>query len=145
MVRNTFQFSILLALWVGCTANDCCLPVDLENIAGEYLVYEYGYSPGDKYITVVVPSDPAQLLNFTAAGDFSSNYQGLDSFRFYQVYDHPTQGKVLALYEQEPPSANPVNLDQLAHSYIMQVDGITLKLMYRYCFEGCHIGLQKIK
>jgi hypothetical protein len=135
---------VLITVLQSCNNTDCCLPIDLDNLAGQYIVYEYGYSPGDKYIIESVPEDPAQLLTFDALGCFTSNYQGLSNFKFYRVYEHPTEGRILALYETTPPPDDQVDLAALSHSYIMNQEGDNLELYYRYCIEGCHIGIRRI-
>ena len=104
---------LLAVMGFSCETTECCLPIDLDNIFGEYIVYEYGYSPGDRYIVEEVPAEPAQLLTFDIFGGFSSNYQGLTEFIYYRVYDHPTEGKILGLFKDPPPLPDEVDLARL--------------------------------
>ena len=43
---KTLFFIITLTIgFQSCTELDCCVPADLNDLPGDYLVYEYGYSP----------------------------------------------------------------------------------------------------
>ena len=144
-LKTLFYLFILTIGSQSCNEEDCCLPADLNDLPGEYLVYEYGYSPGDRYIVEQVPAEPPQLLIFDISGAFESNYGGLTDFNHYRVYEHPTEGKILALYKDNPPPDDQVDLALLQDSYIMSTDEGNLRLYYRYCIEGCHIGVKRLK
>ena len=137
---------IPVLLILSCDGNqDCCLPINDGELLGKFRVYEYGYSPGDRYIVESVPADPPQLLNFEDDCTFSSNYQNLTSFKYYMILEGNNDEKILALFEKKPDNKENIDVNNLSHSYLIEYEGLNVKLYYRFCFEGCHIGLNKIE
>ena len=137
---------IPVVIILSCDSNqDCCLPITNGELIGKYRVYEYGYSPGDRYIIESIPADPPQLLNFGDNNIFSSNYQNLTSFRYYLILEDNSGEKILALFDAEPDNKNAIDVNTLSHSYLIKYEDFNVKLHYRYCIEGCHIGLNKIE
>jgi hypothetical protein len=73
-----------------------------------------------------------------------TNMDGLSKYRFYRILENPAgENPVIAFYEQDPGST-PQELSELEHSYSMVRAGNTLKLHYRFCIEGCHLGFKRI-
>ena len=141
-----FTFIALLFVVTACdNSEDCCLPIgDLENLYGNWQVYERGYSPGSGYIVDEVPDEPAQILTFESDNKFSSNYQGLEDFSYYLILNDNSGGFILSLYERKRDMKENQDINSLEHSYSIVYEDGNLKLYFRYCFEGCHIGLKKI-
>ena len=130
---------------VSCSQDqECCLPIDdFENLIGKWQIYEYGYSPGGGYIVKKVTNGPAQILTFESDNQFSSENAGLDRFSYYLNLNDSLEGSILALYEKEADAKGNQDTKSLAHSYMIKYENGNLKLYYRYCIEGCHIGLKK--
>jgi hypothetical protein len=137
---------LVLILLSSCDNNeDCCLPITDGELLGTYRVYEYGYSPGDRYITEEVPASPAQLLYFYDDNRFSSNYAELKDFTYYLLLKDDREGTILALFTEEPDLTEEFDINNLSHSYSVEFDVLSIRLNYRFCIEGCHIGLKKIE
>lgn len=112
-------------------------------LTGKWQVYERGYSPGAGYITEAVPARPEQTITFSPNNRFSSNISGIKSYEYYRILkDESNQQEILALFKADPGNA-PVNQDEIEHSYTIEFTDNKLKLSFRWCFEGCHIGLVK--
>ncbi|HCX23752.1 MAG TPA: hypothetical protein DHN29_17655 [Cytophagales bacterium] len=130
-------FLAILLLAIGC--DECCneLP-DGQSLQGKWQVVEVGFSPGAGYVTA--PVDQGKFIEFGSDHKFSSNYEGLEDIHFYRINDE-TGNPVLELFPKEPKDYDP---DQLVYKYRMGYDDSMLKLMYAYCIEGCHIGIQRV-
>ena len=143
---------ILTALSTSCQEDDpeieCCLPFDIAtSLSGKWLVYERGYSPGDRYITEEVPATPAQNMTFEAENVFSSNITGLEVYAHFKIFEdpHAEGGMVLALFSElsDMQGADP---NQLEHSYTLEeYSNGNIKMGFRFCIEGCHLALKKVK
>jgi hypothetical protein len=127
---------LLLLLMVSCIKEDCC---DLEeseddSITGTWVLYERGYSPGSGYTVEAV--EPGQKIALRSKRRMTSNIQELSDFHFYVV-----QNDVIGFFKEDPgPSPDE---DEFKHSYNIVFDGDTVKLNFRYCFEGCHLGFRR--
>ena len=133
---------ILIAiLALSCNEKDCCEGEENEGnneLAGKWLLFERGYSPGAGYIIEPVSAIPPQIIEFKNNGVLSCSVSGLTDYRFYAV-----KGDVVGLFKSDPgPSP-----DSLAftHSYNFSFEDSNLKLGFRYCYEGCHLGFKKIE
>lgn len=135
---------ILLQIAISCeNTSECCVVLEEKtNLTGKWQVYEVGYSPGDVYVTEQVAEDPAQIMNFEPGNQFSSNVEGLEKFRYYSVIeDTLSEGSILALHEVLPDNGAVSNLNQ---SYNIRYGNGNITLHFRFCIEGCHIGIKKI-
>lgn len=138
-MRNDFVGAIfcLLMIFIGsCTERDCC-GIDESGddlLIGTWSLYERGYSPGAGYIVEDVP--PGQTITFESDGVMTSNIQDLSDFHFYLF-----QNGVISFFKNDPGSSPDPNT--FTTSYDVTFDGDTIKLTYRYCIEGCHLGLRK--
>lgn len=143
---------ILTALSTSCQEDEpeieCCLPFDIAtSLSGEWQVYERGYSPGDRYIIEEVPNTPEQNMSFETENVFSSNITGLEDYSYFKIFEdsHIEEGMVLALFSEllDMQEADP---DQLEHSYTLEeYSNGNIKLGFRFCIEGCHLALKKVK
>ena len=148
MSKSNTLFIIALLLGAGSCYNnqDCCLPSgEMEGLIGKWQIYEHGYSPGGGYIVKEVPNEPAQILTFESDNQFWSKNAGMDGFSYYLIINDRSEGNILALYEEEPDIKENQDTKSLAHSYMITYDKGNVKLSFRYCIEGCHIGLKRIK
>src|SRR5690606_24788536 len=108
-----------------------------------WLLVEEGHSPGAGYVTTPVPPEPAQVITFLPDSTFHSNIQGLEKFKYFEVWeDSVAAGTVLSLYEQQPSR---VPDRSTASSYTVTFDNQMLKLSFRWCIEGCHMGFRAIE
>ncbi|HMG92912.1 MAG TPA: hypothetical protein VK589_22800 [Chryseolinea sp.] len=133
---------VLIALLaLSCNEKDCCAGLEKEGskeLAGDWLLYERGYSPGAGYVIEPVSVNPPQIIEFKTNGELSCSVSGLTDYKFYSV-----KGDVVGLFKNDPgPSP-----DSLAftHSYNFSFEGGNLKLGFRYCYEGCHLGFKKVE
>ena len=133
---------ILIAfLALSCNEKDCCVGMEKEGsdqLVGSWLLFERGYSPGAGYIIEPVSAVPPQIIEFKSNGELSCSVSGLTEYNFYAV-----KGDVVGLFKSDPgPSP-----DSLAftHSYNFSFEDGNLKLGFRYCYEGCHLGFKKVK
>ena len=133
---------LLMLIIPACqTDEDCCL-LDTKGLSDTWILFEQGYSPGDRYITEPVSDTPPQTMDFSENGRFSSNISGLEQFAYFRILQDDNT-EILALFEMEPNKSDE-NIDTLSHSYIIDFqDNGTVKLYFRFCFEGCHLGLRK--
>jgi hypothetical protein len=122
-------------------------PVDeepIEQIAGSWLYFEYGYSPGDKYYTVPVPPNPPGIITFKVDRTMSSINMALDKYKYYRILeDTLSSQQVLALFEVDPGD-EPLDLAGLSPTYSFFWQGNHLTLNYRWCFEGCHMKFKRM-
>lgn len=118
--------------------------VNENSIVGTWLYTEYGYSPGSGYVTEKVPAVPPQTLSLSEDLKIHTNMDGLSKFKFYRILeDLQAENPVIAFYEEDPGNT-PQVLSELKHSYSMVWTGNSLKLHYRFCIEGCHLGFKRI-
>jgi len=113
------------------------------SLEGNWILYERGYSPGAGYNIEKVNSNPPSRITLTWDKDFSSNINGLTQFKFYRVVLDPVYDRqVLALYEDDPGN-DEIDVNNLKQSYFIELEENKLKLYFRYCIEGCHLGFKK--
>lgn len=133
---------ILVAMFtLSCDEKECCVNVEEEganDILGEWLLYERGYSPGAGYVIEPVSAVPPQLIKFKDNGILSCTVKGLTDYKFYSV-----QSDVVGLFKTDP-GPEPDSL-AFTHSYHFTFENGSLKLGFRYCYEGCHLGFKKIE
>ena len=139
---SVFLLMAIIGFTTGCNDDDCCSLDPDSPLVGTWILFERGYSPGAGYIVEPVETEPAQIIELQADEDFSSNIQGLEEFRYFRILEDD-QGQILALFKHQ--TRGDLDVDQLEHSYLieLQEDG-SVRLYFRYCFEGCHLGLRKI-
>jgi len=143
MKKLVVYISIILIVFLAlsCDEKDCCTDQEKEGsneLAGDWILYERGYSPGAGYIIEPVSAVPPQIIGFKGNGELSCSVSGLQDYKFYSV-----KGDVVGLFKSDPgPSP-----DSLAfiHSYNFSFEEGNLKLGFRYCFEGCHLGFKKVE
>jgi hypothetical protein len=126
-------------------SSECCHDLVIDHqLEGSWQLYEVGYSPGDRYITEQVPSIPAQTITFFSDGRLSSNFSGISDYSLYEVTtDSITNSPVLSLYKTVWDAK--IKDPGTRHSYSISYDGENLKLSYRFCIEGCHLGFKKTR
>src|SRR5687768_6725548 len=141
MRKLLFGNILLLTIFAfSCQEKECCS--DDTGLSGSWLLYETGYSPGGGYIVEPVPSKPAQVLTFHSDLRITTTMDGLEEYKFYRIVDGASSvEKILALFKEEP--VDPVDEASLKHSYRFRLNGNDLKLYYRFCTEGCHMGFKR--
>jgi hypothetical protein len=139
---RTYAFCLLVFLFYGCNEDDFCC-IDPENeIVDTWILFERGYSPGSGYYVDPVSETPPQTMQVSSDGRFSSNIVGLEHYRYFAILQDQ-DWEILALFENKPPKDPDV--DNLEHSYLIEFqENGTVKLYFRYCIEGCHLGLRRI-
>ncbi len=117
-----------------------------QDFLGTWQVYEFGQSPGFGYIIEEVPEYPLQILAFKANHQFVSNYEGLTDYKYFLIFEDPLQpgSQILALYTSLPEDTEEIKLENVEHSYNIVSTDEGLALWYRYCYEGCHIGVRRL-
>jgi hypothetical protein len=140
---------LLICILFGCEQKDCCVLNEGEGsgLAGTWLLYEHGYSPGFGEVTEPVSPSPAQTLTFKSNGRMTSSLEGLSDYKFYFIRDAPVaEQRIVAFYKHYPgESPDPSTFDPSYHFSFEGENGENLKLYFRYCFEGCHLGLSRIE
>jgi len=139
---NYIIFPFLIIVFCGCDEKDDNPTIQSTGeLMGSWLLFEKGYSPGVGYIVETVSPMPPQVL-ILEEERISSSVSELESFRFYEVLtDTVTQTEFVALYKNKPPLQND---DKSGPTYSYRITGDTLKLYFRYCYEGCHLGFRRI-
>jgi hypothetical protein len=142
-------FFVFVGFYISCeTATDCCVPPPDSNqwLFGSWLLYERGYSPGAGYFTEPVDPEPPQTLKLRLDYTVKTTIPSLIAFKFYRILDDPNfDRKILALFPSDPGD-QVLDLMNLDHSYIIESeDGTRIKLIFRFCFEGCHLGLKRFE
>lgn len=135
----TASILILLACDNELPDDECCERYKDGSLTGTWLLYEQGYSPGSGYITVDIPATPAQTIQFSD-GQVTSTIDGFEEISYYKVLtDTVYNTQYVALYKSDP------NLEENPYStYSFDLSDSTLKLYYRWCVEGCHMGLRRL-
>ena len=139
-------FVLLSIILFGCVENDdlCCNIPETSEVDGTWLLYEQGHSPGFGYITEPVPASPAQTITFSHAR-VSSSVLGWEQFKYYEILnDTLVNTPYIALYSNEPP-VQPETPSSDVPTYSFDLETNTLKLYFRWCYEGCHLAFRKVK
>ena len=110
-----------------------------ESLLDTWIMVERGYSPGSGYITDPVPAEPAQLISFLPDRRMHSNISGLEEFNYYLLEEDSSSGDVLSFYHLNPVE-NPSHAQVSSYSVVFE-EGL-LKLHFRWCIEGCHMGFR---
>jgi hypothetical protein len=110
-------------------------------LQGIWLLTERGYSPGSGYIVEPVPPLPAQTITISGRNTFSSNMQGFEDFKFYEIVADNSETPSLNLYIDDPEAE--VRKVEIHNAFRIVLNGSDLKLMQIGCFEGCHLGFRK--
>lgn len=141
-----FLFSIVSLIIISCE-QDNISPEGSDAVTmtlpGTWQLYERGYSPGAGYITDPVSTIPSQEISLQENGRFSSNIEGLENFLFYAVLNDGFDNEILALFTKIP-GADDLKIENLEHSYMVNFEKNILKLHYRWCIEGCHLGFRPL-
>ena len=138
-----FFFCLLM---LSCDEKECCVFKEgSQALTGTWLLYEYGYSPGAGYITENVSPLPPQTLTLKENGEMTSTIEGLKNYKFYLILeDTLSSSNVLAVFEQAPSNPD-LPLSEVKHGYNFSLlEDNRLRLNFRFCIEGCHLGLKKI-
>ena len=145
MVMKKLFINMLLLLTavlaLSCEEKECCANEDEDGanaISGAWLLIERGYSPGAGYVIEPVSSVPPQIIKFKSDGSLSCTVDGLTDYKFYSV-----KGDVVGLFKTNP-GPEPDSL-AFTHSYNITFEDGNLKLGFRYCYEGCHMGFKKVE
>lgn len=113
------------------------------DIEGKWQVYEKGSSPGSGYVIEKVPNKPAQIVEFRSDNILVTNVLGDYSY-YYLITDLTTGEDIVALYKTEQ-NAEEITMADLGVSYALkQCENGKISLSFRYCREGCHLGLKRI-
>lgn len=150
-MKTTKLIAILASfVLVACDNEDCCSNITVlsdehSELLGTWQIYEYGYSPGDEYIVEEVSAEPAQILKFEDDGSFSANAEEFENFKFYTValdlLSSDRDSYYVTLFEEQ--TDQPTNDNSASYTIDFTESG-NLKLMYRFCIEGCHYGLKSV-
>ena len=118
---------------------------DFEQLGGKWLLFERGYSPGVGYIVEPVDPKPPQTLTFLSKRRVYSTISGLEAFSHYRLFDDTYQdGTILAFYNHDPGENATLESSAAAYNVSSDDEG-TMRLDFRFCFEGCHIALRKLE
>lgn len=110
------------------------------SLVDTWIMVERGYSPGSGYITDPVPAEPTQLISFMSDRRMHSNISSLEEFKYYLVEEDSSSGDaVLSLYHLDPLE-NPGHAPASSYNVVFE-EGL-LKLHFRWCIEGCHMGFR---
>lgn len=131
---------IICVSLAACEDEFCCIDPE-SDIIDTWVLFERGYSPGAGYIVEPVDQTPEQIMQIRGDGSFFSNIDGLEKYRYFVILPEQ-EWEVLALFEKKPPK-DP-DIDKLDHSYIIEIqENGTVNLFFRFCIEGCHLGLRR--
>lgn len=123
---------------------DCCGINEGSDkvLAVEWLLFETGYSLGAGYVVNAVPADPPQKMILNKDMTATITVSGLEEYKFFRVLDDPNSSNdVLSLYKTDPGN-EPQDVSNLQHSYSITFESCNLKLLYRWCIEGCHMSFK---
>jgi hypothetical protein len=85
-----------------------------------------------------VSAIPPQQIDFKSNGELSCSVNGLADYKFYSI-----KGDVVGLFKTDPgPDPDSTSF---IHSYNFSFEEGHLRLGYRYCYEGCHLGFKKVE
>ena len=126
--------TLLFAL-INCSTNDLIKPIHGEGLAGTWLFYEQGYSPGSGYIINKIPAKPQQTLTFTADRKVHAQGDGLNYYQSFSRFTLDTLNTAVRIH-YSPSETN--------YSEGIYLKNDTLRL-YQSCVEGCHSGFVRIK
>ena len=128
------------AFTLSCEEKECCTNLDDESssILGQWILYERGLSPGSGYIIEPVSSVPPQIVEFKGNGEFACTVGGLTDYKYYAVI-----GDIVGLFRTYPGPAP--DSSAFTHSYHAIFEDGNIKLYFRYCFEGCHLGFKRLE
>ena len=133
--------ALLLLFSLSCKEECCSGEEDQSSLRGSWLLDERGYSPGAGYIVEKVAPIPAQQITFRAGSSLTSTVNGLAQFKFYFIVDDTlSDDKIVNFFISEPQDTR-----QSTTSYSYEITDGKLKLYYRYCIEGCHLGFRRTK
>jgi hypothetical protein len=138
MKRASAILGLICLMMTSCGDDETGIGADFEGTT--WRLYEKGYSPGAGYITEPVAAEPPQLLRLGRGRMMYTNIGNLSGYTHYRILDdldHNT--KVLAFFKYDPGNEG-LSVDHLEHSYIIEETEGTMKLWFRYCIEGCHLG-----
>jgi hypothetical protein len=143
-------FLLVASFAFSCDQNDNADPEFLSpgaTLTGSWLMTEYGYSPGGGYFTEPIAPVPAQTIAFNANGEMWSNAEGLTQYKYYRVMEDPYfpgSGYNIVVLFTTNPEGQPLDPKNLSPSYSIVFTDTLLKLSYRWCIEGCHLGMKRI-
>jgi hypothetical protein len=134
------SIALIAAIALSCDEKECCVNPDDEStsFSGQWILYERGFSPGSGYIIEPVSSEPAQIIELKGNGELVSTVGGLTDYKFYAV-----KGDIVGLFRTYPGPAPEVTT--VTHSYHIVFEEGNLKLYFRYCVEGCHLGFKRLE
>jgi len=141
-MKNLFfsvSIALIAALTLSCDEKECCVDLDDEttSILGQWILSERGFSPGSGYIVEPVSSEPPQIIELKGNGELASTVGGLTDYKFYAV-----DGDVVGFFRTYPGPAP--DRSTFTHSYQVVYENGKLKLYFRYCVEGCHLGFKRL-
>ncbi|MFY0627759.1 MAG: hypothetical protein JXR07_15785 [Reichenbachiella sp.] len=148
-MRKCILYIVLIASVSSCeeleNLTSIDLPDDASDMIGRWQVVEYGYSPGAGYFVESVPLIPAQVLTFSADGKFNSNYHGFEDHNFFNIIEQNDE-LILVLSDDQPVVVTEtVDIDYTTYNIWQSIEEGKTELWYRYCREGCHVGIRKIE
>ena len=129
----------LIATAFSCEESDGVARHDASSMTGSWLLVERGYSPGAGYFTEPVSPIPPQLLMLQADSTMSTTMESLQSFRYYRRLEGADGEVILALFKEDPGNQS-LDIDHLDQSFAVSFKEGMLKLSFRGCIEGCHLG-----
>src|SRR5690242_16330375 len=138
-MKSLLAILLIAFLVIACDQNGVA-PSD----TGSWILYERGYSPGAGYITEDVSAVPPQTLALNENGSMTSTIGELSDYKFYLILEHDAdKNKILAVFKDRPIDQHP-DINKLERSYDIALDEEgNLKLSFRWCNEGCHLGLKR--
>jgi len=132
---------IILLMAMSCTENNDLGPG--SELKGTWRLYERGYSPGAGYVTEPVQPIPAQRLSLGGNYKMSTNIDNLLEYKYYRLIDDPNSESTILAFFKADPGSTPIDVTELDHSYNIEHENGNLKLMFRFCIEGCHLGFSR--
>jgi len=137
-ILSSLSIVLIAALTLSCDENECCVNPDdeMSSILGRWILCERGLSPGSGYIIEPISTDPPQTIELKGNGELTSTVAGLSDYKFYAV-----KGDIVGLFRTYPGPAP--DSSAFTHSYHAVFEDGKLKLYFRYCFEGCHLGFKR--
>lgn len=115
-----------------------------NQIFDTWLQTEYGYSPGSGYFVEPVAPTPPRIITFGGNRRLSTNIEGLTKYKYYRVLEDVSSQDAIVAFFEDDPGGGPVDIATVNHSYLIELNGSSLTLRYRWCFEGCHLGFRRL-